>query len=267
MSRRLFKNLAREHLAGRKLFVPYLTAGDRGLAFTRRAVLALARAGADAIELGVPFSDPLADGKTIQLASERSLRRGTTLEGILELIRDVRRETQIPLILMGYLNPFLRPGLAHTAAAAARAGADGFIIPDLPPEEAGDWTGLCRQFDLDTIFLAAPTSTPERIHAVVEASTGYIYYISVTGTTGARRHVPADLETGIRRIREQSCLPVLVGFGISTPEQAARVAKAADGVIVGSALVSLFEPGPSDASVLSKLSQAARKMVRAVKNS
>jgi len=265
MSNRLLKRFLQERLAGRKLFVPFITAGDRGLAFTRRAVLALADAGADAVELGVPFSDPLADGKTIQLSSERALQRGTTLVGILDLVRNLRARTQVPLILMGYLNPFLQPSLDKTVVAAAAAGADGFIISDFPPEEAWGWTALCQDKGLDTIFLAAPTSTPERLGAVARASTGYIYYVSVTGTTGVRTSLPPDLEDGIARIRDVSSLPVLVGFGVSTPEQARAVSQRADGVIVGSALVKTMEPGVSDTEALTRLSRLAGKMVRAVK--
>jgi tryptophan synthase alpha chain len=265
MSARLHRRLLQEREAGRKLFVPFLTAGDRGLDFTRRAVLALEKAGADAVELGVPFSDPLADGKVIQHASERALRQGTTLAGILDLIRDLRRETEIPLVLMGYLNPFLRHGMAATLAQAAAAGADGFIVPDLPPDEAGEWTRVCRQEDLDTIFLVAPTSTPERIRAVARASSAYIYYVSITGTTGARRELPEDLQAGIQRVRRVSSLPVLIGFGVSTPEQAGQAAKIADGVIVGSALVATLEPGASEEKALVHLTELAQKMVREVK--
>jgi tryptophan synthase alpha chain len=265
MSRRLGQRLEQERAAGRKLFVPYLTAGDRGLAFTRKAVLALAEAGADAIELGVPFSDPLADGKVIQHASERALKQGTTLGRILDLVRDLRRETEIPLILMGYLNPFLRHGLKATIAEAAAAGVDGLIVPDLPPEEAGEWIRVCRRHDLDTIFLVAPTSTLQRMKIVARVSSAYIYYISVTGTTGARTHLPVDLQSGIARVRRFSALPILIGFGISTPEQAGQAAAIADGVIVGSALVSILEPGPADAEVLARLSDSAQRMVLAVK--
>jgi tryptophan synthase alpha chain len=266
MSRWLQARLARELRAGRKLFIPYLTAGDRGLDFTFRAVLALASAGADAIELGVPFSDPLADGPVIQRASERALARGTTLTKVIDLVRRVRTRSQVPILLMGYLNPFLSPSLESVADRSQGAGVDGFIIPDLPPEEAGAWTRLCRARDLDTVFLAAPTSTQPRLRAVARASTGYVYYVSVTGTTGMRQALPPDLGQGIARLRRVTRLPILVGFGISAPDQARQVSRLADGVIVGSALVRTLEPGPSDASSLSRLRTLASRMSRAAKN-
>lgn len=266
MSRRLDAALARELKAGRKLFVPYLTAGDRGLSFTLRAVLTLAAAGADAVELGVPFSDPLADGPVIQRASERALARGTTLSAVFDLVARIRSRSQVPILLMGYLNPFLGPSLGRTAERARAAGVDGFIIPDLPPEEAGEWGRNCRALDLATVFLAAPTSTPARLRAVARASTGYVYYISVTGTTGMRRSLPADLGQGVARLRRVTRLPILVGFGISDPGQAGRVAEFADGVIVGSALVKTLEPGPSDLRALDNLRRLASRLSRAVKN-
>ncbi len=266
MSARLFHRFSRERLAGRKLFVPFITAGDRGLDFTRRAVLGLARAGADAVELGVPFSDPLADGPVIQRSSERALRRRTTLAGVLELVRGLRRETELPLLLMGYWNPFLQFGPERLARAAGRAGVDGFIVPDLPPEAAGDWIRACRGQDLDTVFLIAPTSTPARIRAVARASSGYVYYVSITGTTGSRAGLPRDLAQGLARVRQTTPLPILVGFGISTPGQAATVAGMADGVIVGSALVNLVDGPGKDGPVLSKFVDFARKLSKAVKN-
>lgn len=265
MSARLANRFLKERAAERKLFVPFITAGDRGLGFTRRAVLRLADLGVDAIELGVPFSDPLADGKAIQASSQRALQRGTTLEGMLKLIRQVRRETKVPILLMGYLNPFLHPTPLHNIAATARAGGDGFIVPDLPPEEAGTWVRQCQAWDMDTIFLATPTSTPQRLAAIARLSTGYIYYVSVTGTTGARAHLPTDLKSAVGRIRHVSPLPVLVGFGISTPEQARRTASVADGVIVGSALVNTLAGRVTDSQALGKLSRMAAAMLKAVK--
>lgn len=265
MSARLANRFLKERAAGRKLFVPFLTAGDRGLSFTRRAVLRLAELGADAIELGVPFSDPLADGKAIQASSQRALQRGATLTGILQLIKQLRRETNVPLLLMGYLNPFLHPSSAQNIKAAAAAGADGFIVPDLPPEEAGAWIRQCRARDVDTIFLATPTSTPQRLRAIARLSTGYIYYVSVTGTTGTRQHLPADLQAAVGRIRQVSPLPVLIGFGISNPEQARRTASAADGVIVGSALVNTLAGRVTDAQALGKMTQLAGALIKAVK--
>lgn len=266
MSIRMMNRFMKERLAGRKLFVPFITAGDRGLAFTRKAVLALAEAGADAVELGIPFSDPLVDGRTIQLSFQRALEQGTDLDQILETIRQIRKVSPVPIILMGSLNLFLHPTLGKRAELAAARGVDGFIIPDFPPEEAGEWRKLCQARDLDTIFLTTPNSTPARLKAVTQASTGYIYYVSVAGTTGMRTQLPADLARGIARVRQYSPLPVLIGFGISTPEQAREAARVADGIIVGSALVKTMENG-SEKQALSRMRGLAREMVKSVKNS
>jgi tryptophan synthase alpha chain len=267
MSRRLFSRFSRERMAGRKLYVPFVTAGDRGLEFTRRAVLTLVASGADAVELGVPFSDPLADGPVIQRASQRALQRGTTLPAILDLVHDLRQETDIPILLMGYLNPFLQPNLEKNAVRAAQSGVDGFIIPDLPPEEAVAWNQVCARMGLDTVFLVAPTSTPERVAAVVKASTGFVYYVSVTGTTGMRTQLPvSELAAGIQKVRNSTPLPILVGFGISTPQQARNISRLADGVIVASVLINAMETAPSDAQALHRLANLSGRLARAVKN-
>jgi tryptophan synthase alpha chain len=264
MSSLLTNRFIKERLAGRKLFVPFITAGDRGLEFTRQALFALAKAGADAIELGVPFSDPLVDGRVIQLSYQRALEKGTTLDKILHLVKTIRPEIRVPIILMGSINPFLQPDLERNARLAAAAGVDGFIVPDLPPEEAVDWVRICREKDLDTIFLAAPTSTPERLKAVAHATTGYIYYVSVAGTTGVRRQLPEHLQQGVARVRQFSPLPVLIGFGISTPQQANQASRMADGIIVGSALVKTMETG-TDTMALGRLVRLAKEMIKSVK--
>ncbi|MCK5218874.1 tryptophan synthase subunit alpha [bacterium] len=265
MSARLLNRFKQELAAGRKLFVPYITAGDRGLDFTRQAVLALDQAGADAVELGVPFSDPLADGKVIQRSSHRALEQGTNLPGIISLVQSLRRKTNIPILLMGYLNPFLQPDMSRNASLAQVAGVDGFIIPDLPPEEAGSWISICRKKALNTVFLTTPNSTPNRLKAIIQYSNGYIYYVSVTGTTGQRDKLPADMRAGVDRIRRYSSLPILVGFGISTPRQAAEVAGIADGVIVGSALIRAMEQGKTKQEALHRLRHLAEEMVKAIK--
>ncbi|MCD4814564.1 tryptophan synthase subunit alpha [bacterium] len=265
MSVRLLNRLLKERAVGNKLFVPFITAGDRSLEFTGKAVIAMADAGADAIELGVPFSDPIAEGPVIQQASQRALEKGTTLEKILQMVKAVRRKTTVPIILMGYLNPFIRNGAEKTATHAFGAGVDGFVIPDLPPDEAEDWVAACRKKDLDTIFLAAPTSTPERLQAVANTSTGYVYYVSVTGTTGMRHHLPKDLKQSIEQVKQYTALPVLVGFGISTPAQAKKAAGMADGVIVGSAMVSAMAGAVSDKISLTRLTGLCREMVTSVK--
>ena len=225
----------------RKALVTFVTAGDPDLAATGRLIPLLADAGADVIELGVPFSDPMADGPTIQLASERALSAGTTLEGILAVVKSARRETQVPIILMGYYNPVFHYGAARFAADAAAAGVDGVLLVDLPPEEAAEFKNEADRRGLDVIFLLAPTSDPGRIDRVARQGSGFVYYVSVTGVTGARGELPGELFAEVKRIKDRISLPLVVGFGISDPAQAGRVAGMADGVVVGSAIVKLFE--------------------------
>jgi tryptophan synthase alpha chain len=220
-----------------KAFVPYIMAGDPNVARTKELVRILEECGADIIELGVPFSDPLADGPTIQKAAQRSLLGGMTLGGALELVRELRAHTQIPIIFMTYYNPIFKYGEERFAREAAAAGVDGTIVPDLPPDEAANLLSFFRKAGLDLIFLLAPTSTEERIKKVAKASGGFIYYVSITGITGAKLSMDASIESHIARIRTETGKPVAVGFGISTPEEAAAVSRFADGVIVGSAIV------------------------------
>jgi tryptophan synthase alpha chain len=222
---------------GEKALIPFITAGDPDLATTRALALELAARGADILELGVPFSDPLADGPTIQAASNRAMQGGVHLEDVLNLAGELRTQTQIPLILMGYYNPILQYGLERTAATAAAQGVDGFIIPDLPPEEAGPWRVAAAQANIATIFLAAPTSGPERIRTLGRLTRGFLYYVSVTGITGARAQLPPDLVASLQEVRSLVNCPLAVGFGISTPGQVAALAPFVDGVVVGSAIV------------------------------
>lgn len=226
---------------GERAFVPFLTAGDPDLATSEALVLALAQAGADAIEIGVPFSDPIADGPTIQRATERALARGTSLRRVLELVKRLRARTEVPLVLMGSANPFYAMGAANFAKAAAEAGVDGVIVPDLPPEEGADLYAAAAQAGIDGILLAAPTTTPARLALLAERSRGFLYLVSLTGITGARVELAADLEKNVRRARAAGSLPVCVGFGISTPEHARTVGAYADGVVVGSAIVERIE--------------------------
>jgi tryptophan synthase alpha chain len=225
---------------GRKALIPYIMSGDPSLSATKKYVLELETAGADIIELGVPFSDPLADGPTIQRASERSLKHGTTLKKVLEMVKDVRKKTAIPLILMTYYNPVFKFGIHRFIQAAVTAGIDGVIIPDLIPDEAGEFTALSRRHGLDTVFLLAPTSTRERIKKVAGASTGFIYYVSITGITGAKLALGKDMENRMNSLRALTKKPVAVGFGISNPAEARMVSNLAEGVIVGSAIVKLI---------------------------
>jgi len=231
--------------AGELGLVAYITAGDPSLAASEKIVLAAAEAGADVIELGVPFSDPVADGPTIQRASERALRSGTTLAGVIELVRKLRASTQVPLILFTYFNPVLQMGVEKFAEAASAAGADGVLVTDLTPEEANDYWKALHARGLDTIFLAAPTSTDERVAMIAECSSGFLYLISRTGVTGERESMPEDLPSLARRVRRATKLPLAVGFGISLPEHVSVLGGIADAAVVGSALMAEIEKAPS----------------------
>jgi tryptophan synthase alpha chain len=223
---------------GRAAFVAYLTAGDPTADATVALARALERAGADVLELGVPFSDPIADGPVLQRAAERALRSGTTLAKVFEIGRRIRGETGLALVLFTYLNPLLRAGIERAARSAQDAGFDGALVTDLPPEEAGDYAAALRSAGLDTVFLVSPTSTSLRMKAAARLSSGFLYVVSRPGTTGARRSLPADLPETIGRARRAAhSLSIAVGFGIATPRVAARAARLADGVVVGSALV------------------------------
>lgn len=235
---RIAAAFAAARAGGRAALMPYFTLGYPDLPTSEAIVRAVAEAGADLIELGVPFSDPLADGPTIQHSTQVALAHGTTVAGCLALAGRLRAAgVQQPLVLMGYVNPFLAYGIDRLAADAAAAGIDGFIVPDLPPEEAAELQAACAARGLAQIYLLAPTSTPERIAAVAAQAAGFIYLVSLTGVTGARAALPTDLAGFIARVREVTPLPLAVGFGIATREQAHAVGKLADGVIVGSALI------------------------------
>jgi tryptophan synthase alpha chain len=228
-------------LNGRPSLIAYFTCGDPDLDTTRDVVLAAIRAGADVIELGVPFSDPVADGPVIQRAMERALKTGATLAKVIELARQVRIQSSAGLIIFSYLNPILRFGMARFCAAAADAGVDGALITDLTVEESGDYIRAMRARQLDTIFLAAPTSPDLRLKCIAEASRGFVYAVSRTGVTGARRELASDARDLVERIRKLTRLPVALGFGISTPEQFAEVGAFADAAVVGSAIVQVIE--------------------------
>lgn len=241
---RIAERFARLRKEGRKAFVAFLTAGDPSLERTISAARELEKAGVDVLELGVPFSDPLADGPVIQRSSQRALERGVTLQAVLETVRAIRTTSALPLLLFTYFNPMLQYGLARLARDARDAGADGVLVTDLPPEEAGEWLGAARGADLDTVFLAAPTSPPERLRKVAAASRGFVYAVSRTGVTGERQSLSDDARPLIDRIRGLTEEPVVLGFGIAAPEQAREAAQVADGVVVGSALVRFLEEEP-----------------------
>ena len=228
----------------RKALMPFVMAGDPSLSVTGELLVALQEAGADLVEVGIPFSDPLADGPVIQAASARALAQGTTPARALKAIRAVRNRLTIPVVCLSYWNPVIQFGgdgaqrsLDLFAQAAQESGVAGLIVPDLPLEEARALHAVFRRRQLSTVFLAAPTSSPKRLRLIARASEGFIYYVSVTGTTGVRRELPSDLVQGLRQLKLLTTKPICVGFGISTPAQAQQVARMADGVIVGSALI------------------------------
>ena len=240
-STRISRRFAELREAGELGIVAYITAGDPTLDATLEFVLALAEAGADVIELGVPFSDPLADGPTIQRASERALKSGATLAGVLNLVGRIRRSSQVPLVFFSYYNPILQMGLEKFAAAAANAGGDGVLVTDLTPEEADDYRRILHSHRLDTIFLAAPTSDDERLQKIAGASSGFLYLISRTGVTGAKESLSDELPALLRRVHRFTGLPVAVGFGISLPGHVSVLGGLADAAVIGSALVSEIE--------------------------
>ncbi len=258
---RIQSTFARLQAQGQAAFMPYMPVGYPSPELSPAIFHALVDAGADLIEVGVPFSDPLADGPTIQAATQQALAQGVVPADALALVRRLREEgVTVPLILMGYVNPILAYGMARYVKDAAAAGADGFIVPDLPPEEAGELEALAEQHGLAVIHLVAPTSTPQRLAQAAAHSSGFLYLVSVTGITGARDTLPPDLAQFVQRVRSHTTMPLAVGFGIGTPEQARAVARMADGVVVGSALVrraGMEEPVQQVFSLASALAQAA----------
>jgi tryptophan synthase alpha chain len=236
---------------GYKALAGYIMAGYPDIKATPEIAVALADSGCDIIELGIPFSDPLADGATIQKASHEALRRGTTVKACLEAADEIRKKIATPLVFMTYYNPVLSYGPEEFCRSCTEAGINGLIVPDLPPEEGAELEEITRRHDLDMIYLVAPTSTGERISAVAERSRGFIYLVSLTGVTGARDTLSTELESFVRRVRQKTSKPLCVGFGISSAEQARRVAAIADGVIVGSRLIQLIEEDGTLASLKS----------------
>jgi tryptophan synthase alpha chain len=240
----------------RKVLIAYITVGYPSLAATLEIVPVLASSGCDIVELGIPFSDPLADGSTIQRASYAALKQGVSPEICLKVARQLRQQVSIPLIFMGYYNPVLHYGLEPFCNECAWAGIDGLIIPDLPPEEGTELEGLAQRQGIDLIYLLAPTSSDRRIELVAERTRGFIYLVSVTGTTGAREAFPEELESFVAKVRARTRRPLCVGFGISTPEQARQVTGVADGIIVGSRIIELIEEDTS----LAKLRAFVRRL-------
>ena len=237
---------------GQKAFVAFVTAGDPALERTAEIALELEKGGTDVLELGVPFSDPLADGPVIQRSSDRALRRGVTLDKVLGVVRRIRETSELPLVLFTYMNPIHRYGTERLAKDARAAGADGVLVTDLPPEEANGWLTAARAADLDTVFLAAPTSPDERLLGIAHASRGFVYAVSRTGITGEKDKVSDEARPLVERIKALTREPVALGFGLSTPQQVASAAEVADGVVVGSALVRFLEEHP-DGDVAEKV--------------
>ncbi len=243
-----------------KALVLFLTAGDPDMEATEALVPALAEAGADIIELGFPFSDPMADGPTIQASSERALKGGATLKGILKSVRNIRVKTEVPIVLMGYYNPVFCYGLEAFSRDAAAAGVDGLLIVDLPPEEAAPLREHLRDHGLAYITLIAPTTPPERAEKLVRESEGFVYYVSMTGVTGSREIDAANIESEVARLKSMSDVPVAVGFGISSPADVKAVAGFADGVVVGSALVKIIAGGGPLDELAAKVVSFAREL-------
>lgn len=252
--------------ARKKAFIAYISAGDPNLKVTRDIVLALEKAGADIIELGVPFSDPLADGIVNQMAADRALRAGTTTAKVIAMIAELRRETQIPLVLFTYLNPIYTYGFGRFHHDAAAAGADGVLVLDLPHDEAAQNKELCGLTTLKHIRLIAPTTPPDRLTLIASQAEGFVYYVSRAGVTGAQTSLAAGIGEQVNLIKAATPIPVAVGFGISTPEQARSVATMADGVVVGSAIVSLIEKHGTESGLIQELTAFVKPLVDAVKS-
>ena len=246
---------------GKKGFIPFITAGDPDLQTTKALIIELAHAGATLIELGIPFSDPMADGPVIQRASERALRHGFGIDDVLQVVSDARTETDVPIILFSYFNPLLQFGIERLGREAKGAGVDGVLVTDLVPEEAGEFASALRANDLDMIFLVAPTSTDERLKMVAERASGFIYAVSRAGVTGTRDEMSSEAEKLVERVRNFSDLPVAVGFGISTPDHVRDVWRYADAAVVGSAIVKVVEESSSGSVAVSNVGQVVRQLL------
>lgn len=251
--------------ANKKALITFITAGDPNFKTSKEIIFELEKSGADIIELGIPFSDPMADGPTIQTASERALKKGATLNHVLELVREVRKKSRIPIILFGYYNPIFVYGAARFAKDARDAGADGVLIVDLPPEEAQELKLYTDKAGLDLIFLLTPTSDDSRMEFVSRLASGFIYYVSVAGITGARKELSNTIHEYVKKVRCFTSLPVCVGFGISNARQAGEVSRLADGVIVGSAIVKLIEKNQDAPGLAQKVGRFAAELKKGMK--
>ena len=266
MTTRIGKKFNELQAQKEKALIIYLTAGDPSLETTKKLVLALEKAGADILEIGAPFSDPTADGPVIQEAAQRSLKTGTTLAGVLQLIAEVRKISQIPIVLFGYFNPIFAYGTEKFARDAARAGVDGVLVVDLPPEEAPELKKHTDAAGIDFISLIAPTTGTRRAKKIAATATGFLYYISITGVTGTAAPKLGGIKADLKKIRKISSLPIAVGFGISSPEQARQIGRLADGIVAGSALVKLIAENGGKAELLKIVSDYAGRMKKAMKD-
>lgn len=265
MTNRLIRKIRRGKRAKKKIFCAFLTLGYPNLRATAELIGSFERDGVDIVELGFPFSDPLADGPTIQYSSEQALKNGVKIEDAFQLVKEIRKQgVKIPIIFFSYLNPIHHFGIKRFVKEAVRAGFDGLIVPDLPPEEEPELQRLCQKRGLPQIFLVAPTTLKDRAKMICRRSKGFIYYVSLRGVTGAREAMAKDLKSSVTRIRRASKTPVLIGFGVSRPDQAKAMAKFSDGVIVGSAIVESLRQSPGD---LKPTEQFVSRMVRALKKS
>lgn len=257
---RIDKTFKALKLAKKKAFIAFIAAGDPDLKTTADLVIALANAGTDIVELGIPFSDPLADGPTIQAAFERALKKGVNIEKILKMVSQVRKFSQVPIALMTSYNPIFHYGEAKFIKDAKAAGIDGVIVPDLPPEEAKTLILLAKKADVSTVFFFSPTTASHRVKKISDASTGFIYYVSLTGVTGARTALPTDLIEKIKKAKRSTKKPVCVGFGISTPEQVKSISAVSDGVIVGSAIVKEIEKHQNAPDMVDRVAQFVKHL-------
>jgi tryptophan synthase alpha chain len=258
---RIAEAFARLRLSGRRGFIPFITAGDPDLETTQRLMVELARAGASLIELGVPFSDPVADGPVIQRASERALRQGFSISEILQSVAAAQKEMDVPVVLFSYFNPLLSYGLERLSREARAAGVDGLLVTDLVPEEAGEFNSKLRAHGLDMVFLVAPTSGDARLRMVAERASGFIYAVSRAGVTGTRDTISSDAQRLVARVRKVSELPIAVGFGISNAEQVAEVWRYSDAAVVGSAIVAEIERLQDDPNLAERIGEFARRLL------
>lgn len=263
---RIGERFAALRARGERALIPFVTAGDPDLATTQALVLAAAQAGADLIEIGVPFSDPLAEGPTVQRASERALRSGASLRRVLELVKTLRPQLDVPLVLMGYLNPILAMGERQFAEAAREVGVDGVIVVDLPPDEDEPLYPELAAAGIDAILLAAPTTQPARLARLAQQTRGFLYYVSLTGVTGARSELARGVEEAVRSVRSLSDVPVCVGFGVSTPEHARDIARFADGVVVGSALIDAIQRAGSGPAAIDAAASFVKRLKTALRS-